>query len=39
VASQRIANTAKRLGLANIIISDGASEKALTITLKELINK
>lgn len=33
VASQRIANTAKQLGLIRVEVSDGASEKAITTTL------
>ena len=36
VASQRIANTAKQLGLTHVVISDGASEQAITATLKQI---
>jgi uroporphyrinogen-III synthase len=36
VASQRIANTAKQLGLTRVVISDGASENAITTTLQQL---
>jgi len=40
VASQRIADKASQLGLANIMLSDGASEQAITTTLQQIkINK
>ena len=39
VASQRIANKAKQLGLAHVMISDGASENAITATLRKLESK
>jgi len=39
VASQRIANTAKQLGLTRVVISDGASESAITTTLRQLESK
>ena len=39
VASQRIANTAKQLGLTRVVISDGASKEAITATLQQLENK
>lgn len=38
VASPRIANTAKRHGLTRVIISNGASENAITTTLTQLEN-
>jgi uroporphyrinogen-III synthase len=37
VASKRIAKQAKQLGLANVIQSDGANEKAISTTLQALI--
>jgi len=39
VASQRIAATAKQFGLSHVIISNGASESAITTTLQKLENK
>ncbi|MCI2282280.1 uroporphyrinogen-III synthase [Colwellia sp. MSW7] len=36
VASHRIAESAKSLGLSQVIVSDGASEKAIITTLKQL---
>jgi len=39
VASQRIATTAKQLGFTHVMISDGASETAITTTLQQLENK
>lgn len=39
VASQRISNKAKQLGLTRIVVSDGASEQAITATLLQLENK
>ena len=39
VASQRIANTAKQFSLSKVVISNGASEKAITTALKQLDNK
>jgi len=39
VASHRIANTAKQFGLAHVMISDGASENAITATLQQLESK
>lgn len=39
VASKRIANHAKQLGLVNVIQSDGANEQAISTTLQALMNK
>lgn len=39
VASQRIGDKATQLGLTNIVVSDGASEQAITVTLQQLIRK
>ena len=39
VASKRIAKQAKQLGLANVIESDGANEKAISTSLQALIEK
>lgn len=39
VASQRIADTAKQFGLTHVMISEGASENAITTILKRLENK
>jgi len=38
VASQRIANTAQKFGLTHVIISNGASEKAIANTLQQFQN-
>tara|TARA_R110002167_G_scaffold53_2_gene369 strand:+ start:88603 stop:89412 length:810 start_codon:yes stop_codon:yes gene_type:complete len=38
VASQRIADTAKQFGLTHVMISEGASENAITTILKRLKN-
>lgn len=39
VASERIANHAKQLGLVNVIQSDGANEQAISTTLQVIIDK
>jgi len=39
VASQRISDKAKQLGLKQVIISDGASEQAIAKTLQQLKNR
>ena len=39
VASQRIADRAEQFGLTQVIISDGASEKAIITTLKQLTDR
>lgn len=39
VASQRIATTARQLGLHHVVISDGASDSAIATTLQQLENK
>ncbi|MBL4822756.1 MAG: uroporphyrinogen-III synthase [Colwellia sp.] len=39
VASKRIANHAKQLGLVNVIQSDGANEQAIITTLQTIIEK
>jgi len=39
VASQRIGNKAKQLGLTHVVISDGAGEQAITATLQQLNNR
>ncbi|MBL4763698.1 MAG: uroporphyrinogen-III synthase [Colwellia sp.] len=39
VASKRIANHAKQLGLVNVIQSDGANEQAISTTLQTIIEK
>jgi uroporphyrinogen-III synthase len=39
VASQRISDKAKQFGLTHIVISDGASEQAITTTLQQLKNQ